>query len=253
MLLKEKLLRRYVRHILVESGLADKIAAKMEKAKSQQLAIFKKSVNLGSPGFILGLYRPNVFVGHVLASLSDDLSTYDTDLIQQGVDKSIVGIIGMRQALDPSYGALEVTNSASTMGYGPMLHDVAMAYSPTGAIIPDRNAVSKEESNLYKSYRDGRPDVEKMQLDDKEDPKTPPKVDDSKVWHDGRDHLNFAFKKKNAVDVKDLEKNHEDAMRTIEKRMNKLGWDSDTIDDILQTASADFFNRIYADVKAEDR
>lgn len=239
--------------MIVEAGLADKIASKLEKAKAQQLAIFKRKANLGSPGFILGLYKPNVFIGHVLASLSDDLSTYDPETIQQGVDKSIVGIIGMRKALDPSHGAYEVTNSASTQGYGPMLHDVAMTYSPSGAIIPDRNAVSKEESGLYRTYMDGRPDVEKLPLDDKESPKTPDKSDDSKIWKDSRDHLNFAYKKKNAVDVKDLEENHKDALSTISRRMRNLGWDDETIDDILQTASADFFNRIYADVKEEDR
>lgn len=233
--------------------MVDKITAKLERAKSQQLAIFKRAANLGSPGFVLGLYRPNVFVGHVLSSLSDDMSTYDVETIQQGVDKSIIGVIGMRKALDPSYGAYEVTNAASTQGYGPLLHDVAMAYSTNGAIVPDRNAVSKEESGLYKFYMDKRPDVEKLELDDRDDPHTPSQEDDAKLWKDGRDHLNFAYKKPGAVDTKELEINHKSAMNSVKKYMSRLGWDEETINDILQTATADFFNKIYAEVKEEDR
>lgn len=252
-MLNERLLRSYIRSVLVEAELSDKIASRVAKAKEQQLAIFKRNVNLGSPGFLVGLYRPNVFVGHVLASLSDDKETYDVDMIQRGVDKSIVGVIGMRKALEPSYGAYEVTNSASSMGYGPMLHDVAMTYSPTGAIIPDRSAVSKEESGLYKAYSTSRSDVEKLPLDNVDEPKTPNKNDDSKVWTDGRDHLNFAYKKPGAVNVKELEKNHKDAIESVMRQMKKMGWDKETINDILQTAIADFFERIYANVKEEDR
>ena len=100
---------------------------------------------------------------------------------------------------------------------------------------------------------DKRPDVEKLKLDDRDDPHTPSREDDAKLWKDGRDHLNFAYKKPGAIDVKELESNHKNGMSSIKKYMSKLGWDEETIDDILQTATADFFSKIYADVKEEDR
>ncbi len=256
-LTQESLLRNYIKALIIEQGAVDyatKVASKMKTAGSQGLALFKRKVNLGTPGFVLGLYKPNVFVGHVLASLSDDRKDYDVDVIQQGIDKSIIGVIGMRRPGTPSWGAYEVTNSASTSGYGPMMHDVAMAYNPKGAIIPDRNAVSKEESGLYATYKNNRPDVQALKLDDIDNPQTPDKRDDSNVWDEpGKAHLNYAFKAKNKLDVKELERNHEEALKDILKRMKALGWDEETVADILQVAVADFFTTVYARVKEEDR
>ena len=254
--IQEVLLRKYIKELIREAGIdySSKITNKMQAAGSQGLALFKRSVNLDGPGFVLGLYKPNVFVGHVMAALDDDQTTYDVDLIQQGIDKSIVGVIGMRRPKTPSYGAYEVTNSASTGGYGPMMHDVAMAYNPNGAIIPDRHAVSKEESGLYKTYKTGRGDVEALKLDDVENPATPSKDDDSDVWkEDEKAHLNYAFKTKNKLNVKELERNHEAALKDVLKRMKSLGWDEETIADILQVAISDFFNTVYEKVREEDR
>lgn len=232
---------------------SSKIASKLKKAHGEGLAIFKRQANLGTPGYVVGLYKPNVFVGNVMAALSDDQTSYDTDVIQAGIDNSIVGVIGMRKSETPSYGAYEVTNSASKSGYGPMLHDIAMAYSPNNTIIPDRSAVSKEESGLYANYVKGRPDVEKLKLDDIENPTTPSKDDDSDLWKDGRDHLNNAYRAKNKLDVKELERNHETALKDVLKRMKSLGWDEETIADVLQVAIADFFNTTYSRVREEDR
>ena len=255
--IQESLLRKYIKALIIEQGEIDyaaKVASKMKVAGSQGLALFKRPVNLGTPGFVLGLYKPNVFVGHVMASLSDDQTSYDVDVIQQGIDKSILGVIGMRKAETPSYGAYEVTNSAITGGYGPMMYDVAMAYSPSGAIIPDRNAVSKEASGLYATYKNKRHDVEALKLDDVEHPETSNKNDDSVVWKEpNKTHLNYAFKAKNKIDVKELERNHEAALKDVLKRMKSLGWDEETIADILQVAIADFFTSVYSKVKEEDR
>lgn len=252
-----RLLRECIRSLLAEqegNDYAAKVSKKLSGANEQGLALFKRPVNLGTPGFVLGLYKPNVFVGHVMASLEDDQTSYDVDVIQQGIDKSIIGVIGMRKAETPSYGAYEVTNSASSGGYGPMMHDVAMAYNPTGTIIPDRHAVSKEESGLYKTYYTSRGDVEKLKLDDIDDPKTSDPSDDSNIWPgDSRSHLNYAFRARHKLDVKQLERNHEAALKDILRRMKSLGWDEETIADILQVATADFFNSVYAKVKEEDR
>ena len=65
--------------------------------------------------------------------------------------------------LDYSGHYLEVgpDESRADDGYGPLLYDIALeyAYRLSMAVVPDRTGVSPEASNMWKHYKEKRPDV----------------------------------------------------------------------------------------------
>ena len=84
----------------------------------------------------------------------------------KGTSNSEVGLILLEQAQDfdiDGYGVWIVKESYAQSGWGPFLYDLAMEIC--GTIMSDREAVSSEAFNVWKTYQDDRPDTTRLQLD----------------------------------------------------------------------------------------
>lgn len=87
----------------------------------------------------------------------------------KGISNSEVGLILLEQAQDfdiDGYGVWIVKESYAQSGWGPFLYDLAMEIC--GTIMSDREAVSSEAYNVWKTYQDGRTDITRLQLDSSE-------------------------------------------------------------------------------------
>lgn len=82
------------------------------------------------------------------------------------ISNSEVGLILLEQAQDfniDGYGVWIVKESYAQSGWGPFLYDLAMEIC--GTIMSDRETVSGEAFNIWKTYQDGRADITRLQLD----------------------------------------------------------------------------------------
>lgn len=87
----------------------------------------------------------------------------------KGISSSEVGLILLEQAEDfniDNYGVWIVKESYAQSGWGPFLYDLAMEIC--GTIMSDRDTVSGEAFNIWKTYQDGRSDVTRLQLNSSE-------------------------------------------------------------------------------------
>jgi hypothetical protein len=138
----------------------------------------------------------------------------------------VVGMIRVRDFPDqtaPSWGATEVINSAARLGYGPLLYDIVM--SREGRIMSDRGFVSSSALRVWKYYRDRRPDVKKLPLDDVKDPKTPTPEDDA-YMNDDDESLNNAYELTSKVDVSSLIRKHGTNRKGASKSNPSLQFDT---------------------------
>lgn len=84
----------------------------------------------------------------------------------KGISNSEVGLILLEQAQDfdiDDYGVWIVKESYAQSGWGPFLYDLAMEIC--GTIMSDRDTVSGEAFNIWKTYQDVRADITRLQLD----------------------------------------------------------------------------------------
>ena len=84
----------------------------------------------------------------------------------KGISNSEMGLILLEGAQDfdiDGYGVWIVKESYAQSGWGPFLYDLAMEVC--GTIMSDREAVSSEAFNVWKTYQDDRPDITRLQLD----------------------------------------------------------------------------------------
>lgn len=102
----------------------------------------------------------------------------------------VLGYIVCKKNAGIRLDAYEVIRSAAMKGFGPVMYDVAM--SKLGKITSDKGSVTASAENVWKVYFQSRPDVKHEPFDDIDDPKTPPRQDDSEVFP-GRDALNYAY------------------------------------------------------------
>ena len=88
----------------------------------------------------------------------------------------------------------EVVMSNSDTGWGPLLYDLAIELSGPLGLTSDRWIVSSSARNIWNYYRDKRPDVKKVQYDNKDNELTPEDEDNleqdsayfdptTKPWH----------------------------------------------------------------------
>ena len=123
------------------------------------------------------------------------------------------------------YDIPEVIGSAAEKGYGPLMYDIVMAYE--GGLVPDRGSVSSSAKKVWTHYKNDRSDLKTKPLDDKNDPKTPEKFDDSGV-HPGGDEnpLNYAYMTNKSPNAEGLVSNH----KAIEDMLKSNGIEVDFIE-----------------------
>ena len=110
-----------------------------------------------------------------------------------------VGLLYLNSAADAEgacSGAFIVRQAKARHGWGPLLYDVAieLASMHGAGLTPDREEVSDEALGVWHYYLHNRPDVEKLQLDDFEDPFVTPDddSDDCRHWQSQLNHVSWA-------------------------------------------------------------
>tara|TARA_R110000824_G_scaffold193458_4_gene375898 strand:+ start:426 stop:1001 length:576 start_codon:yes stop_codon:yes gene_type:complete len=95
----------------------------------------------------------------------------------------------------PCSGAFVVATSGATRGWGPLLYDVAMEYASIkgGGLAPDREDITEDSYAIWNYYLKRRPDVKKVQLDNRENYLTKKPGDNcaqgsAEEWGDDKDH-----------------------------------------------------------------
>jgi len=82
----------------------------------------------------------------------------------------------------PCLGAYIIQKSSAPAGFGPFLYDVVMELAGEDGLTPDRSLVSGYAYKVWEYYLKNRSDIEKKQLDDIDNPQTPPPEDDCKMY-----------------------------------------------------------------------
>lgn len=155
-------LRRAVRHIL-EAAVASKQAA------GQGLALYRKGTGVS---VVYVLYDP--------AKLSEQIPLWQD--AGGDVSQVIYGYLDVKPHKGDCWNAGEIKFSAAQKGYGPLMYELAMSDFENG-LMPDRNSTSAAARKVWQVYNQ-RSDVQKKPLDNKAQPKTPPKADDCRMIPD---------------------------------------------------------------------
>jgi len=113
-----------------------------------------------------------------------DVFVSKLQLEDKWVDRVIKGMISVRSGREGAWGAAEVKRSAAQKGWGPLMYDIAMAGER--GLMSDRSQPKSGAERVWSVYKGTRSDdvVSKL-LDDEENPKTPSKEDDSRVYNGG--------------------------------------------------------------------
>jgi len=165
-----------------------------------------------------------------------------THMLEILLDETMVGMVSVNSRIKGSWGASEIQAIAAKKGFGPLLYDIVMGIE--GGLISDRNKVSSQAGGVWQYYKDKRKDVTHKLLDDREDPKTKPKIDDaSSLYPDGEDNpLNYAYFQKEMPETKKLLSNNALA---VKKLSSILHVGIDEVEDFISNATHDFFENRY--------
>ncbi len=243
MSLAEGLFRTYVRGVLLEK------AIDMGHAEQNAVACFtnEKTVILYDPEVLLKFYQ-DIVNAHLKRAVSKP-KTSNRLSVEKSASPAILSIVKFNPVQrGEAYGAKEIEISAARKGWGPLTYDIAMSMSRTG-LMPDHNdGVSPAASNVWKNYHDNRSDVRKLKLDDMNDPKTEPKIDDAKTHNDpDRAYLDYVYQIKSPVDVNKLTSVHKQCVADILElvKTNKLLYDTRQITYEIMIGAEDFFDAKY--------
>lgn len=187
------LLKTYIKNVLVVES-----AISIKKAISDGLALHRYD-KLSSVEYIL--YDPDVAIQTIVGE--DDIHALKK--------LPVLGYMSIYKRASnedgPCYYARQVGASAAESGYGPLMYDIVMS-DMGGFFVPDRDSVSTSASKLWKFYDELRPDVLVNDLDDINDPKTPPPHDDCKLFNDpAHPELDKAYKLRARINLNQLYSN----------------------------------------------
>jgi hypothetical protein len=102
---------------------------------------------MGATSFVL--YRQD-FIKTAIEIKKQNPSMSSKELLGKIQPESILGYIKM--AFSSECNAIEVLESAAIKGYGPLMYDIAMAYSGKKGIMSDRDATSSSAQNVWNFY-----------------------------------------------------------------------------------------------------
>lgn len=199
------LLKEYVKEIINERAVTTSDAI----SDGLALATIQTSVN----EWMYVLYDPKTLLA-ILHSSNDDV-------IENALEQSNKYLKGMIKIFDghkdEAWDAAEVTLSAADKGYGPLMYDIAMNIH--GRIMADRALVSPSAKGVWDKYLKSRPDVDKLRLDNVNDPKTIPTEDDAALYEpdEPNNPLNYAYQTKEAIGLERLDLNHVTALNRLER------------------------------------
>lgn len=147
-----------------------------------------------------------------------DIEEKVNETIYRRMDDIIVAMmfVGRTSPSGTQYNVPNVVKSAAKSGYGPLMYDLVMFLE--GGLTSDKGSVSSDAKDVWTFYKNNRKDVKKLPLDDIEDPKTPPKIDDSSLYSGGgKNPLNYVYKMTKTPNVDALFDNHKAAKSILRK------------------------------------
>ena len=265
----EKIVENVYRRLLNEEenveSLKQKMLSKLAGMASEGLGVVVSNKSQFSDIAIV-LYKTNVFVGNVLASLDTETKKGgDVGSIQDAVKKSVVGMMGLDAPSQPCNNAYQVSYVAGS-GYTAILHEIAMQVVPTKTIMPDRGAVSDYLLPTYQKMLK-RGDVKATPFDDidahangefkYDHPNhTEDSKDDCETWaHDfpDRSYLDYSYSGASS-DYSTLKKNHEDAMKMLSRYLKDyMGWDDSNVEELLNFGAQALFLDVYSGIPGEKK
>ncbi len=158
-----KYLRQYIRQILLTEG------AKSWNALPEDVAIVIKQYDFGDVSVYYAVIDSDTGEPYEIRPFQDRINDVNGE--------RIYGKIGIEtpEGYGPCDGAMKVSNSRASSGWGPLLYDVAIEYATIKAngLMPDRESVSEEAKNVWNYYLSNRSDVIAHQLDDLKNTLTP--------------------------------------------------------------------------------
>lgn len=243
MSLTEELFRTYVRGVLLEK------AIDVGHAEQNAVACFtnEKTVILYDPKVLLKFYQD--MVNAHLRRMTSKPKTSNRLSGEKSASPAILSIVKFNPVQrGEAYGAKEIEISAARKGWGPLTYDIAMSISRTGLMPDHNNSVSPTASNVWKNYYDNRPDVRKLRLDDMNNPKTVPKLDDAQTHNDpDRAYLDYIYQIKSPIDINKLTSVHKRCVADILElvKTNKLLYDTRQITYEIMIGAEDFFDGKY--------
>lgn len=213
-------------------------AVDISSANSENLALV--TVVSKSNEYMYIVYDPGQLMKLITKLKKSDSVVTHSKLLENS-DDFLRGMIQVFEGhKDEAWDAAEITLSAATKGYGPLMYDIALALH--GRIMPDRVAVSSAAENIWSKYMKSRSDVKKLPLDNVNDPKTPSTEDDS-TFHDPANltnPLNYAYQATSTPDVSRLETNH---IMSLKRFASYVSESLD--DDFFWYAAKKFFTKKY--------
>jgi hypothetical protein len=217
--------RRIIRHLL-------EAAVGGQQAVANELALYRK-----------GMGEAVVYVLYDPTTLEEQIPLY-----QDGagdISSVIYGYLKVWPHSGESWNAGEVGEAAAKKGYGPLMYELAMSDFENG-LMPDRTSTSAAARNIWKVFNQ-RTDVGKKPLDDKKNPKTPPKVDDAQLIpdFDGEEaYLNQVYVGRGDPSKNALMQNHQKAITDV--AMNTKQSEKD-IAQIILSMGDEYFGTRYRD------
>jgi len=248
-------IRAFVQATLLQEKAA---TAKMASNDNLALATYEARDEPGDISYVL--FDRNMFVHYIVQEVrkiakEENESVPDIieelgyenllkDRMTQYATKFVMGTIDTEKAWGgPSNDASMVHMPAASKGYGPLMYDIAMAAA--GELMPDRQpGVSKSAQQVWKYYKEKRPDVVATPLDDRHNPQTPQKTDDAIVHSTGKENFgNFLDSsyhlKGKGPDVKGLTASFERLEKYLDWNLNISTQD---LMDILWTSAEAFYD-----------
>ena len=215
-------LRSYIRSVILEKAITPM------QARKRDLALH---VGLTDQRRMYVLYNPTELYTILQRTKNND----DRFLID--FSSSIIGVVAVYPAKKGRHwSAASISYAAAEKGYGPLMYDIVMASE--GGLMADRGSVKPAAKKVWQYYKDSRPDVIAKPLDDIQDPKTEPTIDDAQVYSGGEDNpLNYAYFTKKKPNITQLKSNSANAM----KQLRKLEF---SVDDLFDIA-AEYFDSRY--------
>lgn len=232
-----------LRH-LIKEFLVLEAAASASAASSKGFALVMQEYDLLS-AFVL--YDTNYYLSQLkkLKSEDDNLKFEDAERVFED-PAGVVGVIFTDSDAAPCYHSATVAQSAASEGFGPLIYDIAMSYSPDKTLSPDRDSVTPGAYEVWKYYYHKRNDVSKKKFDNVKNPITPPEEDDCEVFSDPKRYeLNFAYSKQSSTNISGLVSNHNDLMDQLPEIVGKQMDFNKPIKEALLTAANEYFSGKY--------
>jgi hypothetical protein len=193
------------------------------------------------------LYDTQALAAAVQSAVSKNPDDITNSAIEDIINSTsfVRGFMTMKEPkpnLGNCHGASEVQGVAAIKGYGPLMYDIALGYTP--ALMADRASVSDQAASVWNYYVNQRSDVKKMKFDDIDDPQTPPETDDCLLSN--KSELNYAIASTGA-NVDSLLNNHEKLVLQLVSFLenHNIFIDASEVTNQLEVAGSIFFQEKY--------